>query len=784
MNRKEISIAIGFFFFVSCIFFYKTILHGFIPFPGDLLINTYNPWRNYSYLGYNPGSFPSKMQYFDVIRQMYPWVTFTVSSLKQLQLPLWNPYNFSGSPLFANSQSSVLYPLRLFYLFLPQVLAWTMLVFLEPFLISIFTYLYARKIGIGIWGGILAALSFAYSLFISVFLEYNTIDHVVLFLPCLLFFTELILDNITFLRLFLFSIAIACAALAGHIQIFGFIIVVLALYISFRLSTVRKKISKKKLSFLFFLLFLLGCGISAAQLLPTIELITYAARVPQNYGFLLQNLLIQPQQVLLFLSPDIFGNPASGNYLLSNSYPTIALYVGLIPFLFAIGSMWLFKENIFVKFYTIGSFILFLFLFRSPITQVFYTMQIPLFSTGSPSNAIFLLSFMLSILGGYGFSLWLKNKTKLYLIISCLTFCSFIVGIGLLKIFHIPFVIKNVYYTLGIFLMSGLLLFGAWFFPKRKLFFGFCLVIVVIGDLFYFFQKFNPFVPTQAVFPQTSIVTFLQSQKSEQRFWSYGSAAIEPNFATAYALFDANGYDPLYPKWYGTFLQATNNGKLITDFTDATRSDATITQGFGSTSMLNNFYRQKILNLLGISFIVSRLENGDQTVIFPSTAFQLMYQEGNWRVYKNLSALPRTFLVYKTNTYTNEHDFEQKFFSNDFNPKNTILLPTPITPLTTGTGSATILSYKPNTVSIKTVSSTKAILFLSDTYYPGWHVSVDGNPSVILKADYAFRAALVPQGVHTIIFSYEPASFSVGLVLTILSIGSLLILGFLIKKIA
>ncbi len=81
------------------IFFYKTILHGYLPFPGDLLVAEYKPWSSYSYLGYNPGSYPNKAQYFDTLRQLYPWKTFVIDEFKKGQVPLWNPHNFSGSAL-------------------------------------------------------------------------------------------------------------------------------------------------------------------------------------------------------------------------------------------------------------------------------------------------------------------------------------------------------------------------------------------------------------------------------------------------------------------------------------------------------------------------------------------------------------------------------------------------------------------------------------------------------------------------------------------------------------
>src|SRR5579864_8775020 len=194
MKQKEISLIFFLFFLITAGFFYKTIIHGYIPFPGDLLISEYNPWKTYSYLGYAPGSYPNKAQYFDVIRQLYPWKTLGISLLKQGQFPLWNPYNFSGTPLFANFQSAILYPLNIFYFFLSQVTAWSILVFLQPFLAGFFTYIFARKIGISKFGSVFSGIAFAFSSFLTVWLEYNTVGHVIIWLPLVLVSIEYLLE--------------------------------------------------------------------------------------------------------------------------------------------------------------------------------------------------------------------------------------------------------------------------------------------------------------------------------------------------------------------------------------------------------------------------------------------------------------------------------------------------------------------------------------------------------------------------------------------------------------
>src|SRR3989344_6108426 len=184
--------------FITCVFFYQTILFGRLPFPGDILLSEYKPWNSYSYEGYAAGGIPNKAQYFDTIRQLYPWKTLSIDLIKSGQFPLWNPYNFSGAPLLANHQSQALYPLNIFYFLFTAPWAWTITLMLQTFLASFFMYIYGRKIGLSATAAIFSGLAFGYSQFMSVFLEYNTIGHTILYLPLMLYLVEHLLSKNSF----------------------------------------------------------------------------------------------------------------------------------------------------------------------------------------------------------------------------------------------------------------------------------------------------------------------------------------------------------------------------------------------------------------------------------------------------------------------------------------------------------------------------------------------------------------------------------------------------------
>ena len=746
MRNKGLLFVIGFFLFIAAIFFYKTIFTGLIPFPGDLLVSEYQPWRTYPYIGYNPGSYPTKVQYFDTIRQMYPWKTFSIGLIKQGQIPLWNPYNFSGAPLLANMQSAVFYPFNLFYLIFSQPVAWTILVLLQPLLASIYTFLFARKIHIGKSGAAMAAVSYGYALFMTVFLEYNTIGHIMFLLPLALYAFEKLVEKPKAFFGILFSLSITAAMLAGHLQIAGFMLVFVGSYMIFRLPSIKKLLVPMVLVFI-------GIGIAGLQLFPTLELISLSARSPQEYTFLIEKLLLQPSQLILFFSPDFFGNPATHNYLLSDSYPGNAVYVGLISFVFALFAL---KRP--RGFFAAAAFVLLFLFVRTPLTEILYKFEIPLISTGSPTNGIFLLSFSLAILAGFGIEKWLNKKKR--------SFTGIVLAIGV--IFATTWVLvlftpmfastKNFIYSTMLFAGFAVLFFAPLRFKKEWI--AFIFIAVTVVDLFYFFQKFNPFVPKALVFPEAGILTYMQNHTTIERF----SGGTDANFATQYSIFAPEGYDPLYPRRYGEFIWAAKDGKIQTSFTNRTRSDA-YTEGD---------FRFPILNTLGVRYMLERAEYATEKK-FPVDQFTLIHEEAGWSVFENKKALPRVFLTGDYKVFKSKEEFENLFFDPTQRPETILLEEEPAGFTRTATkGEVVVISYAPNTVVLKTNAKENALLFLSDVYYPGWKATVDGTETRIYRANYAFRAVVVPANEHVVTFVYEPKSFSMGAKTTIISLVALM----------
>ncbi len=75
-----------------------------------------------------------------------------------------------------------------------------------------------------------------------------------------------------------------------------------------------------------------------------------------------------------------------------------------------------------------------------------------------------------------------------------------------------------------------------------------------------------------------------------------------------------------------------------------------------------------------------------------------------------------------------------------------------------------------NTISLTVSTPADGYLVLSEVYYPGWQATVDGQPAPILRANYAFRAVRLGPGHHTVVMSFSPPSWYIGLAVSGLTV--------------
>ncbi len=97
-------------------------------------------------------------------------------------------------------------------------------------------------------------------------------------------------------------------------------------------------------------------------------------------------------------------------------------------------------------------------------------------------------------------------------------------------------------------------------------------------------------------------------------------------------------------------------------------------------------------------------------------------------------------------------------------------------------GTITLTSYAPDELVYRSSSQSDQLAVFSDIYYgpnKGWQAYIDGVKAPHMRADYALRAMNVPSGDHEIRFKFEPRSYHIGeMISMVASLLIVLILGF------
>src|ERR1700733_4097846 len=144
--KKITFLPLAFLLLIILFFYHSFLLQGKLPIPSDTIVGLYHPFRDL-YAKQYPNGIPYKNYLItDPVRQQYPWRFLAVSLEKMGQLPLWNPYSFAGTPLFANFQTAAFNPLNIILFILPFSLAWSLLILLQQILAGIFMYWYLSNL--------------------------------------------------------------------------------------------------------------------------------------------------------------------------------------------------------------------------------------------------------------------------------------------------------------------------------------------------------------------------------------------------------------------------------------------------------------------------------------------------------------------------------------------------------------------------------------------------------------------------------------------------------------
>ncbi|MBK9706177.1 MAG: hypothetical protein IPO77_03985 [Acidobacteria bacterium] len=126
----------------------------------------------------------------DAVFWFFPAYKFVAEQLRSGHLPLWSPFLYSGSPIYAQWQAGALDPINWIYMIGTTARTLTLAQELSFSISLVSTFLYTRSLGFRRRAAVVSAVIYSLSGFQVGRTLYPGFIHIVALLPLVLFFTE------------------------------------------------------------------------------------------------------------------------------------------------------------------------------------------------------------------------------------------------------------------------------------------------------------------------------------------------------------------------------------------------------------------------------------------------------------------------------------------------------------------------------------------------------------------------------------------------------------------
>jgi hypothetical protein len=731
--------------------------------------------------------------------QFYPWRQLAFDLLRAGQWPLWNPYLGNGAPLLANLQSAVFYPPNWLGVILPLEYTFSWLVALHWIWAGAGMVALARSLGLKPLGQAVAGLAFGLCQYLVARAWFFSINATVAWVPWVIWAADRALvaggQRERWGRYaWLLALFVAMQLLAGHAQTAWYTLLLLGVWTLWRTAQqwAGQPVGSPRWRMLWpavaLALPLLLAGLLAAlQLLPTAELLHQSPRSDAaGYEFVM-TYSFSPWRLLTLLAPDLLGNPARGQYYGYGNYWEDAVYAGVLPLLLAVACVWQslrrrrpgsgasvdaepVAPRFLIPFLTLGLLVtLVLALGRNTPVFPFLYRYVPTFNLfQAPARMMVWFDFALALLAGVGAGQIgpLRGHAKRWVMRAAVGSISIILTGGAFLVLmpaQTPLsqqfqTVARALVTLGV---SGLL--TCVLLVRRPAgesesdpVFRWQLLVAafVAADLIYAGWGLNPGAAPDLYRTPPATAAVLRTE-----------LGVAPS---SHRLFEFPDDD--YFVKYSHFLSFKTFGPpaLAPDTRAAEVSNASVLDGLASSvnyePLVSARYADYI-NIISATSSLNLLHLMDVGVIASSEplSLEVVTTGGPMTFYRTPGPgqPSRVRVVYTARTLPNAAEARLAVADPAFDPEREVILEADDAGLPMAQPSPLIPSVAGATYSVSLREAGWVVM--SDTCYPGWTASLDGQPTPLRCGDYAFWAVAASAGEHTLTLRYQPRSFAVGL---------------------
>ncbi len=671
-----------------------------------------------------------------------PYLEFKKNTFAEGIFPLWNPHQACGLPFFANGQPAVLFPLTFLQYLIPEKYSWDIFIILEIFLAGFFTFLFMRVLNYPVLPSTLSAIAYMFSGPIITWMV-NVGTNTSVLLPLIFLCIEMLFKfrNIkwTIIGAFVFGFLI----LSGHPEHVFFACLTTLIYFILRIVFLKETLLNKiRILKLTSFASLLGILLSTIFLIPFVEYLIHGwTQHHEKIGLITEEKISQAITILL---PYFFQN-----VLVTNDWQRTGWhggYIGILVTLFALLGAFKKDDNKFNIIFGVMAGVIIMKCYGIWIVNwigylpVFNKMRYSLHYTQD-------FAFAMAIISGIGLQRLIESKRRLIDILIAAAIIITVI-IGYLLYYGIkPYMFQSSLYACGILFIA--IIIGYCIRYKKN--YSWLLVILLALELFYFMPKEH--AKNYEAFSKVPYIEFLKKENILMR--SFGTlGTLNPNTATGYGVDDLGILEGLHVKRFISYVQHFLDEECFKHFPALRRGLPT--------------YHSPYLDLLNVGYIIGPPNaEGDADL----ANMELIYSR-EVKIFKRQTAFPRAFVAHNIIFATDQNDAIRLMKENSNNLRNTVIIEEIRDPAERAyfkpaklpdTSDVKILEYKSNRVKIKADLQHPGVLVLSDTYYPGWRVSVDGKNQKIYVADLCLRGVPLEKGDHIIEFHYKPLSFRLGM---------------------
>lgn len=722
--------------------------------------------------------------------QFYPWREYAFDQLRAGHLPAWNPYLGGGAPLLANYQTAIFYPPNWLWLVMPGTLAMSLIAVLHIVWAWLGMWQFGGAQQLSLWGRATSAFAFAFSGYLIARLGSFPTANAGAWLPWLFWLALRVLHNRRAPDVGWLALAFALQVLSGHAQTTFYGAVGLGLYALWvALWTLRRDALRARVLALALIgvALLLGVLIAAVQVLPTAKYLRESQRSDGLDYDTLTNLSYHPIWLLTLLSPDLFGTPADGSTLTEGLYFEDAAYIGFIPLIAALAAVWawgcgLRARKVSPDLHSVPFWALLalvgLFFALGKYNPLFETLvdHVPTFDAfREPVRWLILPVFALAVLSGIGVEQWGRGPR--------VVFWSRLAGAGggAMAVMALAGLLAGGFSSTLEVLAWGLVVLGSWVViaalltlvqPPPPLVGSLVLwravvLVFVALDLAWLASGLNPTVPASFFDARPAgtqhgrvywfrdhqhTVTF-GTDESEQEsgavlegYFDVGDYRIAvrrrdelrgsllPNLTLLDRIPALSNNDPLLPGCHSAYLD------LIEDL--------------GSQS-------GALLRAAGVGQVIGAVPTGWQSA------------DGTTAFAPDVPPLAR--LVAGARWLDSDVALEAALRDPAWDPAQRVLLAGAPPPPPAGEvgspepGEVALRVDRPDERHYRVITDRAAYLVIAETWYPGWSVTVNGEPADLHRANLTFMAVAVPQGESDVVLRYRLTHWSLARGITLVA---------------